>query len=333
MSSNGGSLIPEESAIVDVVIVGGGIAGLSAALFLARAGRSTIVYDAARPRILAVERVREFVGFDGWSPEQMLRKAREEVFGYGGQIRRETVTKVEARSDESFDIFAPHLTITARAVVLATGLVDELPALEGLPSVWGRDLHICPCFDGNEFRNQRFVVFGLPERLGQLGSWVSMWSPSVDVVTKHAFDADSAARLSLLGVKVVYGEVAGLVHEGDRLVAVALQSGKELPCDAAWVATRLKPASNLAASLCEVDEAGFAKTDEHGRTSRPGLFAIGNASNPIAHLAHAAAAGTEVGPWVTMHLLESLLSKLRLSVSPPPRCSNSTKRPLQQRHT
>jgi len=174
MTSDSEAPFREGSEVADPIIVGGGIAGLSAALFLARAGRSTIVYDAGRSRIFAVERVREFVGFDGWTPEEMLTKAREEVLRYGAQIRTATVTKVEPRSDGLFDVFAPDVTITAKSVVLATGLIDELPPLKGLRKVWGRDLRICPCFDGNEARNQRFVVFGLPERLAQLGSWVSM---------------------------------------------------------------------------------------------------------------------------------------------------------------
>jgi thioredoxin reductase len=318
MSSGSETPLHEGSEVVDSIIVGGGIAGLSAALFLARAGRSTIVYDAGRSRIFAVERVREFVGFDGRTPEEMLTKAREEVLRYGAQIRSATVTKIESRSDGLFDVFAPDVTITARSVVLATGLIDELPPLKGPRKVWGRDLRIGPRFDGNEVRNQRFVVFGLPERLAQLGSWVSMWSSKVSVVTKHSFDASGAERLRLLGIEVVGDEVTGLVHENDRLVAVSTESGAEIPCDAAWIATRLKPASDLAASLCDVDGAGFAKADEHGRTSRPGVFAIGNASNPIAHLAHAAAAGTEVGPCVTMYLLESLLSDRRGAASTDP---------------
>ena len=305
-SSNG-----KNSELVDTVIVGGGIAGLSAALFIARAGRSTIVYDAGRSRILAVERIHEFIGFDGLSPGEMLTKARQEVLRYGAQIRNATVGKIEPRADGLFDVSVPHEVITARTIVLATGLVDELPPLTGLRKAWGRDLHVCPCFDGREFRNERFVVFGLTERLAQLGSWVSMWSPHVTVVTKHSFDANNAEQLHLLGIEIVRDEVTGLIHKDDRLVAVATESGVEIPCDAAWTATGLKPASNLAACLCEVDEVGFAKVDEHGRTNRPGVFAVGNASNPIAHLAQAAAAGTEVGPWVTMYLLEALVSERR----------------------
>jgi len=144
MSSDSETPFCEGSKFVDSVIVGGGIAGLSAALFLARAGRSTIVYDAGRSRIFAVERVREFVGFDGWTPDEMLTKAREEVMRYGAQIRSGIVTKIESRSDGLFDVFALDVTITARSIVLATGLIDELPPLKGLGKVWGCDLQYMP---------------------------------------------------------------------------------------------------------------------------------------------------------------------------------------------
>jgi len=297
--------------VIDTAIIGGGVAGLSAGLFLARAGRSTTVCDAGRSRILAAEQVREFLGFDGWTPDQMLTRAREEVLNYGASIRHATVEKIEPRSNGSFDVWTSEGATNARTVVLATGLIDELPPLKGLRDVWGRDLHICPCFDGHELRNQRFVVFGLPERLPHMGSWVSMWSPYVTVVTKHPLNPAGADQLRLLGITVVDDEVIGLVHEDARLVGVSTERGAIIPCDAAWIATRLKAASQLAASLCDVDEAGFAKTDENGRTSRPGVFAVGNATNPIAHLAHAAASGTHVGPWVTTYLLESLLSERR----------------------
>jgi thioredoxin reductase len=300
---------PAGSDTLDTVIVGGGIAGLSAALFLARAGRSVIVYDAGRSRILAVERVREFVGFDGWSPDEMLMKARVEVLRYGGIIRSGTIEKIDPRIDGLFDVESPDGVITVRTVVLATGLVDELPDLKGIPKVWGRDLHICPRFDGHEFRDQRFVVFGLPERLAQLGSWVSMWSPRVTVVTRDLPDAAGAERLRLLGVNLIQDRVTGLIHNEDVLVAVSTENGVEIPCDAAWIAARCRAASQLAASLCDVDQAGFAKTDENGRTSRPGVFAVGNATNPIGHLAHASASGIHVGPWITMYLLENLIAK------------------------
>jgi thioredoxin reductase len=300
-----------ESAALDTVVVGGGVAGLSAALFLGRAGRSVIVYDAGHPRIGAVERVREFLGFDGLSPDEMLYRARQEVLRYGVAIRSEVVERIYPRADGLFDVWGPEGMITARTVVLATGLTDELPSLTGIRKVWGRDLRICPCFDGHEVSNRRFVVFGLHERLTQLGSWVSMWSPHVTIVTEHPLEPAEVERLSLLGIKVVHDHVTGLIHAHERLVALATERGARIACEAAWIATPLKAASGLAASLCDVDPGGFARTDEHGRTSRPGVFAVGNAANPLAHLAHAAAAGTEAGPWVTSYLLDSQLAAKR----------------------
>lgn len=300
-----------ESPILDTVVVGGGVAGLSTALFLGRAGRSVIVYDSGRQRIRAVERVREFLGFDGLSPDEMLLRFSQEVLRYGVSIRHELVEKIHCRADALFDVRTREGMVTARTVVLATGLKDQLPPLAGIRKVWGSDLRICPCFDGHEVSNRQFVVFGLHERLAQLGSWVSMWSPHVTVVTEHPLEPAGAEKLSLLDVKMMRDRVIGLVHENEHLVALATESGAHIACDAAWIATPLEAASGLPASLCEVDQAGFAKTDEHGRTSRAGVFAVGNAVNPVAHLAHAAAAGTDVGPWVTSYLLDSRIAARR----------------------
>jgi len=109
------------------------------------------------------------------------------------------------------------------------------------------------------------------------------------VVSRHRFDATDTERLRLLDTGIADDEVAGLVHSGDRLVAVATERGTEVPCDAAWITTTQRAASDLAASLCEVDETGIARTDKVGATSRPGVWAIGNAADASAHLAHGSA--------------------------------------------
>jgi thioredoxin reductase len=127
-------------------------------------------------------------------------------------------------------------------------------------------------------------------------------------VTGHELEPESLDRLRGHGVAVVHDEVTALVERDGRLTAVATAGGKEVPCDAVFVAAPMRAASDLAASLCDVDGAGFAVTDADGRTSRPGVWAVGNATDPVAHLAHAAAAGTRVGPWVVDHLLETARS-------------------------
>ncbi|MDB5966839.1 MAG: FAD-dependent pyridine nucleotide-disulfide oxidoreductase [Polaromonas sp.] len=292
-------------------MIGAGLAGLGAALFLARAQLSIVVYDGGPSRIEVVDQVREYLGFDGWTPADMLNQARQEASRYGAVIRQASVHRITPRQDGLFDVVCAEEHVVARSIVLATGLVDVLPPLTGLSAVWGRDLRVCPCFDGHEVRGKRFVVFGLPERLAQMSAWVSMWSSQVTLVSPHVFSADEADRSRLLGIAHVSAEVGGLVHEGEQLVAVLTSGGSAIDCDAAWIAMPYRAASGLAGGLCEVDELGLVLTDADGRSSRAGVFAVGNASarGALHHLAHAAAAGTHVGPVVTMFLLESRLAR------------------------
>ena len=159
---------------VDCVVVGAGVAGLSAALFLGRAGRPTVVFDAGPQRILAVDSVREFLGHDGEAPTDLLARARAEILSYGVDIVAGHVDTITPRSDRLFDIATADGSVTARSVVLATGTIDEVPDIEGIPEAWGRDLHVCPCFDGYELRDGPFVVIGEPQRLAQMASWVWM---------------------------------------------------------------------------------------------------------------------------------------------------------------
>lgn len=296
---------------IDCAVVGAGMAGLSAALFLGRAGRSTIVFDGGKPRILSVDKVREHLGFDGVPTATLLARARDEVARYGVRIGAEQVIRILPRADGMFDVTGQHTTVTARTVVLATGVVDELPVLDGMTEAWGNDVRVCPCFDGHEVKDSRFVVFGLPERLAHMSSWVSMWSPDVTVVSTHAFSDPDRERMDLLNVRIVRDEVSGLVRRDGKMVAVSTMAGDIVQADAVWIAANVRAASNLAASLCEVDDIGIAITDKFGRTSRPGVYAIGNARDAVAHLAHASADGTTVGPMVTMYLLEQRIAARR----------------------
>ncbi|WP_353642375.1 NAD(P)/FAD-dependent oxidoreductase [Mesorhizobium sp. WSM2239] len=297
--------------IVDCVVVGAGVAGLSAALFLGRAGRSTIVFDGGPPRIFTVATVREHLGFDGRSTAEFMSQARAEAVRYGAEIRQERVNAITPLENGHFAVESEGSSVISRTIILATGVIDEIPPLSGMPEQWGNEVRVCPCFDGHEVRGQRFVVFGLPERLAHMASWVWMWSPDVTVFSRAMLNEADAERLRLLDISIVSDEVTGLVHDNSKLVAVSTASGREVPCDAAWIAANIKAASSLAAKLCDVDVSGLALTDKMGRTSRPGVFAIGNANDPVAHLAHASAAGTAVGPMVTMYLLEQILAERR----------------------
>jgi thioredoxin reductase len=201
-----------------------------------------------------IPKIHEYLGHEGSTPVEFLERGRSEVVSYGGEIRSETVLKIEERSDGLFDVWGSKMKIMARAVVLATGLVDVLPMVPGLKEGLGKYVHLCPCFSGYEVRDKPLVAFGLPERLAQLGKFLTAWSSSVTVVSPHEFDSETLTRLDGFGVKTVQDEVTALVREGDQLVSIATASGTEVPCEAVFVAAPFKAASELAASLCETDE-------------------------------------------------------------------------------
>lgn len=304
--------------VVDVVVVGAGAAGLSAALFLSRARRRTVVYDGGPTRYSVTEYVHEFLGHEGMTPADLQARGCAEVVSYGGEIRSELVRSIEPRQDGLFDVWSEKGMLTARAVVLATGLEDVLPSVPGLREGWGRDVQICGCFSGYEARDKRIVVFGLPERLAPLGALMTAWSPYVTVVAPSELEPVVSNRLRAFGVEIVQDEVTALVRKADRLAAVSTASGTELQCDAVYVGAAFRAASDLAATLCDVDEAGFAVTDSEGRTSRTGVWAVGNATDPIAHMVHSAAAGARVGPWITLYVIESSLETMPVSSSKTP---------------
>ncbi|MGP4016694.1 NAD(P)/FAD-dependent oxidoreductase [Saccharopolyspora sp. 5N708] len=289
--------------------MGAGAAGLSAAIFLARARRRVVVFDGGPKRIDAVRHIHELLGHDGMTPAEFLERGQHEIQRHGGQIRRERVLDVEPSDGGHFHVRSEQGVVDARAIIFATGLIDVVPSVPGLQEIWGEDAQVCPCFGGYEDRDKRLVAFGIGERLAQSAKFLTAWSRSVTAVTTFDFDSRTRERLQHLGVEIVSDDVAALDLDAGRLTGVVTAQGRRIPCDAVYASTPLRAASDLPSRLCEVDADGFATVDANGHTSRPGVWAIGNASDPIGHLAHALADGTRVGPWVNDFLIESDLAR------------------------
>lgn len=292
------------SKIIDTAIIGAGAAGLSAALFLVRARRSVIIFDGGPKRISAINEIHELLGFEGKKTMDFHKTGEAEVLKYGGEIRNEKVIAIDPTNDNLFKIKTTLSHVITKTVIIATGLKDILPDISGLKEGWGNDIHICPCFTGYELHNKKVVVFGLHERIGQLSKFLTAWTNNVTVVTDHPFEPTVLKKLNAVGVKIVNSEVVSIVRSQGIIKAVQTKAGNEIVCEAVFVATPLQAASDLASTLCEVDESGFAKTDANGKTSRDGIWVIGNANDPIGHLAHSIAAGTRVGPMVTDFIIE-----------------------------
>jgi len=287
----------------DVVIVGGGAAGLSAALVLGRARRRVAVVDAGAPRNAPAAHMQGFLSRDGMPPADFLEVGREEVTGYGVEIVAGTVTGIEPG-------FVVHLadgqTLAARRVLVTTGIGDDLPDILGVRERWGRDLLHCPYCHGWEVRDQPLGVLHTHPAAVQHALLIRQWSDDV-VLFAHTAEVSAADRATLAGrgIRVVDGEVDRLVVDGDHLTGVALTDGRVLARSAVFVRPRNVPHPDglLAGLGVAVDADGFPVVDRDGRTSVPGVFAAGNVVDPRGSVIAAAGAASSAAMAVNADLV------------------------------
>ncbi|WP_342342444.1 FAD-dependent oxidoreductase [Planobispora rosea] len=286
----------------DVVVVGGGAAGLGGALALARARRSVLVVDAGRPRNAPAGHVHNYLTREGTPPAELVAAGREEVTRYGGEIVSGDVETAVRDGDGFLVTLDGGRSVRARRLLVATGLVDELPEVPGVAGRWGRDVLHCPYCHGWEVRDRRIGVLATgPLALHQAHLW-RQWSPHVLLLLHEspAPDAEEAERLAARGITVVDGPVAGLEVDGDALTGVRLASGEVVALDAVVVTPRFTPRAGLLESLgikpvdLEVDGGVIGSqipADANGATSVPGVWVAGNVTDARAQVITSAAAG------------------------------------------
>ncbi len=288
----------------DVVIIGGGAAGLSAALVLGRARRRVAVVDAGTPRNAPAAHMQGFLSRDGMPPAAFLAAGRAEIAGYGVELLEDRVLRIES---EFFIRLAGGAILTARRIVLATGVSDELPDIPGIRERWGRDLLHCPYCHGWEVRDQPLGVLGSHSGAVQHAQLVRQWSDDV-IFFAHTHDVTDAERTQLeaCGIHVIDGEVARLVVEDDRLTGVELVDGRVIPRTAVFLRPVNVPhPDGVVSDLgCDRDDAGFVTVDATGRTSLPGVWAAGNVVDPRAQVITAAGAGSAAAIAINADLVE-----------------------------
>lgn len=278
----------------DVAIIGGGAAGLSAALVLGRARRRVLVIDAGAPRNAPATHMQGFISRDGTPPSDLLRAARGEVLRYGVEIAGDRVTDVA----EGFVLaLESGRDVHARQVLLATGATDDIPDVEGARERWGRDFLHCPYCHGWEVRDRPIGVLATGPASAEHAHLLRQWSDDVVFFT-HATPVPQTDRATLgaRGITVVDGAVQRLVVEDDRLHAVELADGRRIEREALFIRPALSahadgPATALGCALIEGD---LVQADATGRTSVPGVWAAGNATNPRAQVITAAGEGSAV---------------------------------------
>jgi thioredoxin reductase len=273
----------------DVLVIGGGAAGLSAALVLARAQRRVAVIDAGEPRNAPAAHMQGFLSREGLSPAQLLRLGRQEVTGYGADVIAGRVSGVHRTADAAprFEVrLADGDTLHGRRVLVATGLRDVLPDIPGVRERWGRDFLHCPYCHGHEVRAQPLGVIGATREAVAHAHLVRQWSPDVVLFT-HTDGLAEDDREALLARAI------GLVVEDDALAGVELTDGRFVPRTAVFVRPRMVPDNDVLADLgCAFDDQGWVVADPTGRTSVPGVWVAGNVANPRAQVITAAGEGS-----------------------------------------
>ncbi|MFF3248691.1 NAD(P)/FAD-dependent oxidoreductase [Streptomyces sp. NPDC002870] len=294
----------------DVVIVGGGAAGLSAALVLGRARRSVLVVDAGEPRNAPAAYMQGYLTRDGMPPAQFLAEGRREVEAYGVRLVHDEVMAVLPDGDGEFDVaLANGGTVHARRVVVATGLVDELPDIPGIAERWGRDVLHCPYCHGWEVRDQPLAVLASPVLGAHQALLLTQWSKDVTLFLHTVQELPEAEwqQLAAAGVTVVEGEIAALEVEDDRLTGIRLASGAVLLRPVLFAGglpvARDSLLRALGAQTTETPVGPYPQVDATGRTSVPGVWAVGNAAGPTEQVINAASAGYRAGVTINAELL------------------------------
>ncbi|MET8325614.1 NAD(P)/FAD-dependent oxidoreductase [Streptomyces sp. NPDC005181] len=302
----------EAAADVDVVVVGGGIAGLSGALTLARSRRSVLVVDSGEPRNAPASGVHGLLSRDGIAPGELLRAGRAEVTGYGARIVSDKVVAVRRDGERFVVATAGGRSYGARRLLVTTGLVDELPDVPGLRERWGRDVLHCPYCHGWEVRDAPIGVLADGPAAVHQALLFRQLSPDVTLFLHTADDPgeEQWEQLAARGISVVDGEVAALeVGDDDRLSAVRLSSGRRVPVRALVVAPRFEARSEVLAGLGPtavehpMGVGSYVESDASGFTGVAGVWVAGNVTELLGGVPAAAAAGVQAAAAINSDLV------------------------------
>ncbi|MEV4062483.1 NAD(P)/FAD-dependent oxidoreductase [Nonomuraea dietziae] len=295
----------------DVVVFGGGAAGLSGALMLARARRAVAVIDAGAPRNAPAAGVHGLLALDGTPPAELLERGRAEVRRYGGHVvSGEVVTAV--RDTEGFTVtLADGRSVRARRLLVTTGLVDELPDVRGLRDRWGRDVVHCPYCHGWEVRDQAIGVLATGPLSVHQALLFRQWSTDVTFFshTMPPPTGEQAQQLAARGIRVVDGEVASLEISEDRLVGVRLSDGTLVGRETVAVSPRMTARACFLAALGLRPAEHPSGAGEHipsdaaGRTEVPGVWVAGNVTDLAAQVGASAAAGAAAAAQINADLV------------------------------
>ena len=289
----------------DIAIVGGGPAGLAAALTLGRARKRVLVFDGGPRRNAAATHVHNFVTRDGTPPVEFRRIGREQLAPYHSVEVRDTHVDEIRGERGAFEVRAGGAVIAARRILLCTGMVDELPDIEGLRAIWGTSAILCPYCHGWEVQDRRFAYLAItPEKL-EFPLLLRGWSSDVAVFTGGAVAVpdDVRAKFATAGIPVDERRIVRLLTDGAQLVGIELVDGTKVPRDVLFLHPPQRQVDTVRALGLTLDDHGFVHVDPMMRvTSIPGIYAGGDLMTGMQSAIAAAAAGVHAASVINHEL-------------------------------
>jgi thioredoxin reductase len=300
---------PSIDAIWDVIIVGAGPAGLSAALILGRCRRSVLVLDSGKPRNAASHALHGFITRDGTPPTEFLRLARQELAQYDTvELRDVLVTGAECRPNGRFvvDLATGEHCLT-RKLLLATGVCDNLPDIPGFRELYGRSIFHCPYCDGWEVRDAPLAIYGRGGRGLAVALELTAWSRDLVLCTDGPSELETAEleRLARNDIEIREHRIARLEDHEGVLSRIVFSDGTRLPRRALFFSTGQFQRSDLLLRLgCQFNDKGTVMTGKYETTHLPGLFVAGDASRAVQWVVVAAAEGAEAAFAINSDLIK-----------------------------
>ena len=307
------------------MIVGAGPAGMSAALVLGRCRRSVLVCDTGNPRNAASHALHGYLTRDGIDPKEFRTIGRGELERYDTvELRSVGVTAAQCKPDARFEVtLADHQIVRSRKLLIATGVCDNLPEIDGIRELYGRSVFHCPYCDGWEVRDQPIAIYGRGARGLGLSLELTTWSRDLVLCTDGPSEItdDDRARLERNGIALREARVAAMRGRDGILERIIFENGDELPRRALFFTAGQSQRSKLAMDLgCEINEKGTVRTGKYEMTHLPGLFVAGDASRAVQWVIVAAAEGAEAAFAINTDLTkeDSVVGSVRLAASAGP---------------
>lgn len=303
---------PDSAKLYDVVVIGGGPAGLSAALALGRARKRVLVCDSGPRRNAAAEEIHNFLTRDGTPPEEFRRIGREELARYDVTFATERVSAITGTRGDFRVAFGANEGVVGRRVLLCTGMIDTLLPIDGFRELWGHAIFQCPYCHGWEIQDKRWAVLALPASAAHVLPFalqVRGWSRDVTLLTNGAVDLadDVREKLATAGVRVETSPIARLAHHDQRLEAIELTNGSRVLSDALFTHPPQKQVELVPALGVALDDDGYVRVDPMTReTSVRGIYASGDLSSRMQGALFAAASGTHAAAMINMELTAEL---------------------------